>query len=104
MFHRLTACQHNEALSQWAAASCIHARHISICRGANIPETAAINAAEAGSPCVAMSTALCGQMVTCEDASNVCRPACVVQAEDEVAQVGQGGQVWAPGQPQLERH
>ena len=51
-----------------------------------------------------MSTALCGQMVICEDASNVCRPARVVQAEDEVAQVGQGGQVWAPGQPQLERH
>ena len=40
----------------------------------------------------------------CGDASSVCRPACVVQAEDEMAQVGHGGQVWAPGQPQLESH
>ena len=50
------------------------------------------------------STALCGRMVICGDDSNVCQPACIVQAKDEVAQVGHGGQVWAPGQLQLESH
>ena len=43
-------------------------------------------------------------MLICGDALNVCRPPRVVQAEDEVTEVGHSGQVWAPWQMQLEGH